>query len=250
MAMEVHHHSHTARKKWTHYFWEFLMLFLAVFCGFLAENQREHFVEHQREKQFMQSLYNDVKTDTSNLAAILRARIAREQRIDSLSHLMNSERPEQFSGKIYALAIPISRTLPYRFVPTDGTMQQLKNSGGLRLIRKKGVVDSIAKYDLAVRNIAAQTLVEENLAENYRTASAKIFDALVFDKLMDEDANVIGLPRGNPPFPSFTRRELQEWNYRLYSLKTINKGNRRDARSLSIQAVNLLKTLKKNYDLE
>ena len=34
--MEVHHHSHPStssghRKKWTHYFWEFLMLFLAVF---------------------------------------------------------------------------------------------------------------------------------------------------------------------------------------------------------------------------
>jgi hypothetical protein len=46
--MEVHAHTHTARKKWTHYFWEFLMLFLAVFCGFLAENYREHYVEHQR----------------------------------------------------------------------------------------------------------------------------------------------------------------------------------------------------------
>lgn len=34
--MEVHHHSHTSRKKWTHYLWEFLMLFLAVFCGFLV----------------------------------------------------------------------------------------------------------------------------------------------------------------------------------------------------------------------
>ena len=54
--MEVHAHTHTARKKWTHYFWEFLMLFIAVFCGFLAENQREHMVEHQREKQFMLSL--------------------------------------------------------------------------------------------------------------------------------------------------------------------------------------------------
>ena len=32
--MEVHAHAHTARKKWTHYLWEFLMLFLAVFCGF------------------------------------------------------------------------------------------------------------------------------------------------------------------------------------------------------------------------
>ena len=28
--MEVHAHTHTARKKWTHYFWEFLMLFLAT----------------------------------------------------------------------------------------------------------------------------------------------------------------------------------------------------------------------------
>jgi len=32
------------------------MLFLAVFAGFLAENQREHIVERQREKQYMQSL--------------------------------------------------------------------------------------------------------------------------------------------------------------------------------------------------
>ena len=30
--MEVHAHTHTARKKWTHYFWKFLMLFLAVLC--------------------------------------------------------------------------------------------------------------------------------------------------------------------------------------------------------------------------
>ena len=34
--MEVHAHTHTPRKKWTHYFWEFLMLFFAVFCGFLS----------------------------------------------------------------------------------------------------------------------------------------------------------------------------------------------------------------------
>ena len=40
--MEVHAHTQPDfhqgkhRKKWTHYFWEFFMLFLAVFCGFLA----------------------------------------------------------------------------------------------------------------------------------------------------------------------------------------------------------------------
>ena len=69
--MEVHAHTHTARKKWTHYFWEFLMLFLAVFCGFLAENQREHFVEHNREKQYMRSLMEDLETDTVELHAAM-----------------------------------------------------------------------------------------------------------------------------------------------------------------------------------
>ena len=57
--MEVHTHSHTQRKKWTHYFWEFLMLFLAVFCGFFAENQREHLIENRKEIKYMRSLIED-----------------------------------------------------------------------------------------------------------------------------------------------------------------------------------------------
>ena len=46
--MDVHYHSHNARKKWLHYFWEFLMLFFAVFCGFLAEYALEHKIEKDR----------------------------------------------------------------------------------------------------------------------------------------------------------------------------------------------------------
>ena len=64
-AMEVHHHAHTARKKWTHYFWEFLMLFLAVFCGFMAENIREHKIEQHRAKEFSKSLVQDLQNDTT-----------------------------------------------------------------------------------------------------------------------------------------------------------------------------------------
>ena len=82
--MEVHAHSHTERKKWTHYFWEFLMLFLAVFCGFLAENQREHIVEHKREKQYMQNLLQDLKRDSSALATEIRLRNRKSMRADSL----------------------------------------------------------------------------------------------------------------------------------------------------------------------
>ena len=62
--MEVHAHTHTARKKWTHYLWEFLMLFLAVFCGFLAEYKLEHVIEHQREKEYANALYEELLADS------------------------------------------------------------------------------------------------------------------------------------------------------------------------------------------
>ncbi len=42
MDTHAHHLHHAPGKRIWHYFYEFLMLFLAVFCGFLAENFREH----------------------------------------------------------------------------------------------------------------------------------------------------------------------------------------------------------------
>jgi len=54
--MEVHAHTHTDRKKFTHYFWEFLMLFLAVSAGFYAENLREGIIHKEQVKTNMQSL--------------------------------------------------------------------------------------------------------------------------------------------------------------------------------------------------
>src|SRR5688572_11997208 len=226
------------------------MLFLAVTLGFFVENQREHYIEHQREKQFIQSLFNDIKTDTANIAKIINARTTKEQMMDSIIYMMNSPDPGGFTKQIYPYAILLGRTLPYRFVPNDGTMQQLKNSGALRLIRKREVVDSIAKYDINVRNILGQYLVEENQIEHYRTAATKIFDALIFEYIIDENATVVNLPPDNASFQPFTKRELSEWNYRIFGLGGINKANRRDLRSLFKQATELLDLLKNEYHLK
>jgi pilus assembly protein TadC len=57
--MEVHHHSHHP-KKWKEYFTEFFMLFAAVTLGFLAENMREHQIEKERERQYMESFIVDL----------------------------------------------------------------------------------------------------------------------------------------------------------------------------------------------
>ena len=83
--MEVHTHTHTSRKKWTHYFWEFLMLFLAVFCGFLAEYQLEHKIEKDREKQYMRSMIKDLNTDLENMSLSLAEKEGMTQLGDSIT---------------------------------------------------------------------------------------------------------------------------------------------------------------------
>ena len=64
--MEVHHHSHHP-KKWKEYVTEFLMLFLAVSMGFVAENLREKHVENERAEELIHALIIDVKENQKQL---------------------------------------------------------------------------------------------------------------------------------------------------------------------------------------
>ena len=106
--MEVHAHTHTARKKWTHYFWEFLMLFLAVTLGFFVENQREHYVEHQRELQYMRSMVEDLKLDTTELTVHARMRMERDEMVDSLVYLLTQTNIRENGNSIYYIGRIIS----------------------------------------------------------------------------------------------------------------------------------------------
>jgi len=146
--METHaHHLHHApgRKLW-HYVNEFLMLFLAVFCGFLAENQREHMVEARREKQYMRSMLADLKADTAEV----------NKQIALIDHVLNPvlEKStallysENFSDTtiraMYESVPKATRFLTIAF--QNNTATQLKSSGNLRLIRSKEITDSLANY--------------------------------------------------------------------------------------------------------
>src|SRR5215204_283712 len=132
--MEVHQHTHTPRKKWTHYFWEFLMLFLAVTLGFFVENQREHYIENKREKQYMFSLIKDLEQDLTNIDVGIKVNRATILKSDSLIKLLSAGNFSTQTARIYFLGRYGSlRGFVY---PTDGTLQQLKNAGGFRMIQK------------------------------------------------------------------------------------------------------------------
>jgi hypothetical protein len=148
--MEVHHHAHTERKKWVHYFWEFLMLFLAVFSGFLAEYQLEHVIEHSRAKEYASSFADDLVADTSNLISYRKYMSYAADNVDSLLRMISNTSPEKIpTGKLYYYGL--FGGTPMRFVANEATLQQMKSSGTLRYFRNKTLLNHVARYDLMMR---------------------------------------------------------------------------------------------------
>jgi len=143
--MEVHHHSHTPRKKWTHYFWEFLMLFLAVFCGFLAENKREHIVEHKRTKLYARQFYEELILDTTKLSQGIWISDKRRQQCDSILSVMdNGLNNETDWNNLYyeANMIDLYNVVTFH----DASFDQIKNSGSLRYFTNDSLIHSIQDY--------------------------------------------------------------------------------------------------------
>jgi len=188
--MEVHAHTHTPRKKWTHYFWEFLMLFLAVFCGFLAENQREHMVEHQREKQYMNSLTTDLKGDTATIRYVISFCLTKFHGMDTLAQLLNKDILNNDDEKeLYYLNSHYAANVSF-MVFNERTIKQLLNSGNLRLVRKQGTSDSIINYYGQFMDvIKGQEEVYNEMSKRLLFSTEEIFDRSASMTKMNADSS-------------------------------------------------------------
>ena len=245
--MEVHAHTHTARRKWTHYFWEFLMLFLAVFCGFLAEYQLEHKIESDRGKQYALSMYEDLKMDTVILSSIIQNRNRRKEMLDSLFYLIDN--PGNHLDDLYFFGRHLTRTAPVIFFNNDRTIQQLKFSGGLRLITNRMVSDSIIIYDKQVRLVLERqenelTTIRECLSFYYR-----IFDGRVFEKMQNAD-NSISRPLYGPALLKFSEQDLNTFLGYCQLIKGTNLSNNIFLKILREKAIELISIIKKEYRLK
>jgi hypothetical protein len=179
--MEVHAHTHTARKKWTHYLWEFFMLFLAVTAGFFVENQREHIVEHKRGQQYIRSFVEDLKIDTARFS---RAINYYQKLVSILTPLYGCYdsilHNKDATGGLKNI---MDATNGFRdLIYTDRTLEQLKNAGGLRLLEEEDA-DSIIKYDAFLRYVlkTESTSMQVKATEVRNTRNA----VFVFSEIMD-----------------------------------------------------------------
>jgi len=129
--MEVHAHTHTSRKKWTNYLWEFVMLFLAVFCGFLAEYQLEHKIEKERAEKYLQSMLLDVRTNIKNLDSLL---VQDRVIINNHDSLVNWLLQDSATIDRSAFARKMGAVWVRNFLVRKETYEQMKSSGSLRYV--------------------------------------------------------------------------------------------------------------------
>ena len=186
--METHtHHIHEASgKKFSHYLFEFFMLFLAVFCGFLVENFREHKIEHKEVVRYIKNLYEDLKSDTAIYSEYNNNTIEFMGIVDSLMLLMKNSERNTHLCRIYFLARIATNRKP-AISPTDRTYDQMKSSGLLRLISSRQLSDNVSDYYNSLKNIILQNeFINERLGD-YMTAAGKVFNADLLLKILKED---------------------------------------------------------------
>jgi hypothetical protein len=240
--MEVHHHSHHP-KKWKEYITEFLMLFLAVTLGFFAENKREELVENHREHQYMQSLYEDLKKDTSMFNSLKSYELNQINKIDTASALLvNNIWNDSTTKLLYRVNLKTLGNV--RLNLNERTSSQLKNSGGMRMIENQEISNKISEYWELSDVIKNLGITLEELKLRAREKSYSIFDQKYYI-----DVN-FGIVEKDAKLMTYDKFVLTEYSNRLNHIKNSMKYVRMPMiEKLNKRAIELLIGLKKEYDL-
>ena len=116
-----------------------------LFLGFVAENIRETSVEHDREKEYMVTMLEDLKTDVPLLIKTEKDWEESNNSADSVVDAITFPLATADLRKAYR---HINEALNYwGFSINYRTTSQLKNAGGFRLLRNKNVANKIIAYD-------------------------------------------------------------------------------------------------------
>ena len=247
--MEVHKHLHdiTHKKKWPEYLLEFLMLFLAVFLGFVAENKREDIVNAKKEKFYMQSMADDLKKDTANLNLFIRLSQVQMNYQDKMIQIIQQVKlNDSLTKLLYQYNLHSLGTV--QITLTDRTDSQLKNSGGLSLIKNTAVVKNLFEYWSGADDIKNFSSNLNELRLLAREKSYSIFNSKYYVSL-ENDNGLADFDKQVLMTTDFSI--LTEFANRLNHLRNINRHQYLPGlkREFSL-AVNLIAQIKKEYHLE
>jgi hypothetical protein len=148
--MEVHHHpaGHHEEKSFKDYFQEFVMIFLAVTLGFLAENLREYISDKNHVEELAGQLKQDLINDTTKLTQLIGFQQIQLRRADSLYDILRQPPASIDYKKLQNMVVDCDR-LDF-FYPSTGAMSTIKKDLHLRKFVKTRIAAHIDLYDKGV----------------------------------------------------------------------------------------------------
>jgi len=246
--MEVHHHPdlHHQPKRWKEYLLEFVMIFLAVTMGFFAENIRENTTNNEKEKHYIQSLAEDIKSDTTQLHNYIRFKTNVLRYCDSLLSVISHGNVFQNSDSFYTYSRELARYI--RYYPADRTIEQLKN-GYMHLISNWDVSNAISEYYSKTKFMEEvdQEMNDEEL--KYRRYLIEFLDLSSYDRTNEPGSYMSSniQTKGNPAFIYADTGKIKIFYNEIFTLKAFLYNCNRSADELIKDASNLLELLHKEY---
>jgi hypothetical protein len=219
-AQELHK---TPGHGWKHYLFEFFMLFLAVSLGFYAENLREEIKNNEEIKTNMRTILADLKSDVTRLDSVFERNEYGCTMADSLIILLHQDKSN--TREIYYCARTVTSNVGY-YYSNSKTFEQMKNSGLLKLIKPRALLDSLAAYYVSFQWLANQTELVRLKLDAIHKENEELFDGYVFHQMMkiknlgnfNGTHLVINRPEGTPALIStdFNKINAVLLNYHYY----------------------------------
>ncbi len=191
---EAHQHK---PKTWKEYILEFLMIFLAVTLGFVAENFREYLGERAKEKDYIEGLVQNLKDDTTLLSHVIQSDRNQVKGLDSMLMLAHANMAIDSNRRSFYHYVRIHCYSLASFKSNDATLQQLKSTGDYRLIKKDHVADSLAKYDADIHSLYKQG----DLYEVYFREIVSRLDELADVTILGDTSFIMNDKMIERPFP-------------------------------------------------
>ncbi len=247
--MEIHHSTSLKGKNIKEYLLEGLMIFIAVSLGFFAEQLRERIVDKQHEKEYMQSMVEDLETDLQRIPQVIKGYDTRNRyAADSLPQLLKTASLDKPANEIYYHFRGLIRYVTFKVFISDRTIAQLENTGEMRLISNKKVSDSILYY---YRNIEYVQSLEQYLfleKNALRERLSSILDGQMYDKVINERDQLIR-PTDPLYLSALNPKEVNDLILRISDIKGLSKNMLLQIKNLQAQADRLRGLIKQEYDL-
>ena len=250
--MEVHHHPHIENKKFKEYFLEFLMIFLAVALGFFAENIRESIKDHEQGQQYIQSLVEDLESDTTRMNEIIRFDEAKITALNSMYQCYDTVTNNLRATSCMGVLVKYSK-VNRPFLSNDRTITQLANAGGYRLLKKEDA-DSILAYERMYRNAHDfETTIYQEAQNNVRNTLNELANFKVYSPLQNV-SSLSGADTGSsslngPLLFSDDRASLNKWFNQLQLYLRVTRAQKALLDRLRAKAANLINFYKTKHHL-